>query len=140
MIILFSLMVGITISSHKRKQIRYIEDLIFLGERIILFMNSTLPDTNVLFSKLQAEPRFQKYNVSEIYKSSPLPEYETTQAKELMGVIGRYDAQTQIRLTEEFTGYYKALKKQYQEHYDSHSRLYIVFSVSAGSVLALMLI
>ena len=128
------------IVSYKKSQIAYIDDLIFLGERIILLLNSTVPDTEILFKKLQDESRLKKYNIAEIYESSPLPEKENSQITELLSIIGRYDAQTQINCTQEFTGYYKDLKKQYQEYYNSHCRLYIVFSLSVGTVVSLLLI
>lgn len=144
MIIIFSAAAGISITEYKKAQLDYIDDLIFLGERIILLLGSTVPDTQTLYRKLGEEPRLEKYaqkcDISEIYTASPLPERENGQTKELLSVVGRYDAQTQIEYAREFTGYYKDLKKQYREHYRTHAKLYIAVSISVGAVTALLLI
>lgn len=129
-----------TVVRYKKSQIEYIDDLIFIGERLILFLTSTVPDTDVIFTRLQNEPRLEKYNVSQIFNSSPLPSGINSNITELFAIIGRYDADTQIKYTQEFIGYFKDLKKQYQEHFDTHCRLYIVFSISAGILISLLLI
>lgn len=140
MIILFSFLTGMTVVSYKKSQIEYLDDLVFIGERIILFLNNTVPETEIIFIKLQNEPRLSKYNVRKIAEYSPLPKELNTNITELFDVIGRYDADTQIKYTQEFVESYKDLKKQYQEHFNSHCKLYIVFSLSVGTLISLMLI
>ncbi|MGN1329709.1 MAG: hypothetical protein ACI4V4_08445 [Eubacterium sp.] len=116
------------------------DDLIFFGERIVLFLGNTVPETDVIFRKLQEEPRLSKYNVKKISEFSPLSQSFNTNICELLNVIGRYDADTQIKYTQEFLESCKDLKRQYQEQYNTHSRLYIVFSISVGTLVSLMLI
>lgn len=140
MIILFSFLMGMAVVSYEKSQIEYLDDLIFMGERIVIFLKNTIPETDIIFNKLQNEPRLSKYNVKEISKNSPLPKTLNTNVTELYGIIGRYDADTQIKYTQEFIEYSKDLKRQYQEHFNTHCKLYIVFSLSAGIFISLMLI
>ncbi|MGN1420080.1 MAG: hypothetical protein ACI4XC_01020 [Eubacterium sp.] len=140
MIILFSFLMGMAVVSYKKSQINYIDDLIFMGERIVLYLKSTVPETDIIFNKLQNEPRLNKYNIEEIYNYSPLPKASNSNITELFNVIGRFDADIQIKYTQEFIGYYRNLKRQYQEHFNTHCKLYIVFSLSVGTIISLMLI
>lgn len=140
MIIIFSFLTGIMIAEYKKSQIGFIDDIVFLGERVFLLLSSTAPETEIIFNKLQNEYRLNKYDVMHIYENSPLQDNENTKIKELINTVGKFDIETQIKCTEEFLGYFKALKKQYQEYYNSHFKLYLVFGLSVGIVISLMLI
>ena len=140
MIIIFSCLIGTTIIRYKRKQIDFIDDLIFMGERTLLMLRSTAPDTQVILRRLQSEERLSGYDLPKISESSSLPVNEKGRIAEFFETIGKYDIDSQIKYIEEFTGYYKMLKEQYQKYFDANKRLYIVFSMSAGMVISRLLI
>ncbi|MDD6727715.1 MAG: hypothetical protein PUE08_00630 [Eubacteriales bacterium] len=107
---------------------------------MILLLSSTAPETNVIFKKLQADDRFKNTDLLNLYKNSPLPKKDNLAIKEFLDLIGKYDTETQIKYAQEFTGNFKTLKKQYQDYYNSHFKLYVISGLSVGIVICLMLI
>ncbi len=140
MITAFSFLSGMTAVRYKKSQISYTEDIVFLAQRIILLLKNTAPDTDVIMSKLQSEPRLEKYDLYNIDSYSPLEKKETANISELFEVIGKYDAETQIKYLEEYSAHFEELKKQYAENFNMRKGLYMSFSVSAGIIVSLMLI
>ncbi|MGN1123253.1 MAG: hypothetical protein ACI4RR_02840 [Eubacterium sp.] len=139
MIITFFLCLGLRIVKYKKEQICFIDDLIFMGERILLLLNSTLPETDVIINKLSSDNRLSKYDFSDLKSMSPLKKEENEKIDEMFSVLGKYDVDSQISYIQEFNGYYKMLKNEYREYYNSHCRLYIILSLSVGFVIVLLL-
>lgn len=136
---IFFLCLGLRIVKYKKEQIRFIDDLIYMGEEILLLLNSTLPETDVIINKLSGEKRLSKYDFDDLKGMSPLKSEENEKIDEMFSVLGKYDVDSQISYIEEFNGYYKMLKNEYREYYKTHYKLYIVLSLSVGVVIVLLL-
>lgn len=111
-----------------------------MSEYIMLMLESTIPDTREIIYHLQSEERLSKYDFYNLTKSSPLNEKQNQRIDNMISVLGKYDAQTQIKYIEEFLKYFTVQKEQYQRHFDNHSRLYYTLSISAGLLTSLLLI
>lgn len=140
MIILFSSSLGLTAVNSKKKQIEYIDMLIYLGNRISLLLGSTMPDTQEIISILKNDSRLNGFDFSLNQAKMPLNPCDREKIINLFNSIGMYDADTQILIANEFTGYFKMLKKQYQDYYDTHYRLYIIFGLFSGIMVSVLLI
>lgn len=138
MIILFTSSIGLMISGYKKKQIDYIEKLIYISERIILLLESTSPDTEEIMLILQKDSHLEgfEFNTS----NSPLADKENRKIDELFEFVGRYDCESQIKVLDEFSGYFKILKQEYQQHYTEHKKLYIMFGIFTGLFVSILLI
>lgn len=136
---IFFLCLGLRIVKYKKEQITFIDDLIYMGEKILLLLNSTLPETDLIINKLSGEKRLSKYDFDDLKGMSPLKSEENEKIDEMFSVLGKYDVDSQISYIEEFNGYYKMLKKEYREYYKTHYKLYIVLSLSVGVVIVLLL-
>ena len=136
---IFFLCLGLRIVKYKKEQITFIDDLIYMGEEILLLLNSTLPETDVIINKLSGEKRLSKYDFDDLKGMSPLKSEENEKIDEMFSVLGKYDVDSQISYIEEFNGYYKMLKNEYREYYKTHYKLYIVLSLSVGVVIVLLL-
>lgn len=140
MIILFSSSLGLTAVKNKRKQIEYIEQLIYIGGRVSLLMGSTMPETAEIHRLLREDNRLRGFDFSLSPSSSPLNAQDRHRVSEFLDSIGLYDAEGQQHLADEFTGYFKMLKKQYQDYYNSHYRLYIAFGIFSGILVSVLLV
>lgn len=140
MITTFFSCIGMMIAGYKKKQIAYIEDIIYMSEYILLMLESTVPDTKQIIYHLQNEERLSKYDFYNLTKASPLNQKLNQKIDNMVSVLGKYDAQTQIRYIQEFTRYFTVQKEQYQRHYDNHSKLYYTLSISTGLLTSLLLI
>lgn len=139
MIILFSSSLGLTAVSIKRKQIEYVESLIYLGNRVMLLLKSTMPETEEIINILKSDSLL--YNLDFDKLTSPyLCDSDNQKASAYINEIGKYDVDSQIALTEEFTEYFKLLKKRYQEYFDSHYKLYIALGILSGMAISVLLI
>ncbi len=138
MIILFSFSLGVTAAGFKKKQIKYIEDLIYIGQRILLMLNSTSPETEEIMSELINDSRLKNFDFN-FSESSPLPSSETERITSLFSVVGKYDAESQMKFVNEYVGYFKMLKEQYQKYYNNHYKLYLVFGLFGGVLAAVFL-
>lgn len=140
MIILFSSSLGLMVDNYKKRQIKYIDNLIYIGERISLMLSSTTPETEEIFHQLMNDERLKKFDFDLNVENIPLSTEEYNRIKDFFAALGRYDVDCQLRYINEFIGYYKMLKQQYQEYYASHHKLYIAFGVLSGMVISIFLI
>lgn len=139
MIILFSSCLGLTAVKSKRKQIEYIELLIHIGNRILLMLKSTVPETEEIIRQLKRDQMLEDFDFTLKFKSTPLSKRDNQKVADFFNAIGMYDIDTQIMLAAEFTGYFKMLNKQYRDYYDRHYKLYIVFGIASGLLLSVIL-
>lgn len=139
MITLFSSCLGLMAVKNKRKQIEYTDGLIYLGNRILLLLKSTMPETEEIISLLKRDERLDFFDFSLDFKNSPLSQQDNQKIVSLFNSIGMYDIDSQIMIVNEFTGYFKMLNKQYQDYYDKHYKLYIIFGISSGLLLSVVL-
>lgn len=139
MIILFSSCLGLMAAKSKRRQIEFTELLIYIGSRVLLLLKSTMPETEEIINQLKRDERLKDFDFTLEFKNSPLPPQENQRITAFFGAIGMYDIDSQIMIADEFTGYFKMLNKQYQEYYDKHYKLYIVFGIASGLLLSVIL-
>lgn len=140
MIILFSSSLGLMVDGYKKRQIKYIDNLIYIGERISLMMSSINPETSEILNELKCDERLKNFDFDLNIENTPLSSDEYERIKNLFTIIGKYDSDSQLRYIEEFVGYFKMLKQQYQEYYEKHHKLYISFGILMGIVISIFLI
>ena len=139
MITLFSSCLGLMAAKSKRKQIEYTDGLVYLGSRILLLLKSTMPETEEIIKLLKSDERLDFFDFSLDLKNSPLLQQDNQKILNLFNSLGLYDIDSQIMIVDEFTGYFKMLNQQYQNYYDKHYKLYIIFGISSGLLLSVIL-
>lgn len=139
MITLFSSCLGLMAAKSKRKQIEYTDGLVYLGSRILLLLKSTMPETEEIIKLLKSDERLDFFDFSLDLKNSPLSQQDNQKILNLFNSLGMYDIDSQIMIVDEFTGYFKMLNQQYQSYYDKHYKLYIIFGISSGLLLSVIL-
>ena len=139
MITLFSSCLGLMAAKSKRRQIEYTDGLVYLGSRISLLLKSTMPETEEIIKQLRNDERLDFFDFTLDLKDSPLLQQDNQKIINLFNSIGMYDVDSQLMIVDEFTGYFKMLNKQYQDYYDKHYKLYIIFGVSSGLLLSVIL-
>lgn len=126
-------------AKSKRKQIEYTDGLVYLGSRILLLLKSTMPETEEIIKLLKSDERLDFFDFSLDLKNSPLLQQDNQKILNLFNSLGMYDIDSQIMIVDEFTGYFKMLNQQYQNYYDKHYKLYIIFGISSGLLLSVIL-
>ena len=139
MITLFSSCLGLMAAKSKRKQIEYTDGLVYLGSRILLLLKSTMPETEEIIKLLKSDERLDFFDFSLDLKNSPLLQQDNQKILNLFNSLGMYDIDSQIMIVDEFTGYFKMHNQQYQNYYDKHYKLYIIFGISSGLLLSVIL-
>ncbi len=139
MITLFSSCLGLMAAKSKRKQIEYTDGLVYLGSRILLLLKSTMPETEEIIKLLKSDERLDFFDFSLDLKNSPLLQQDNQKILNLFNSLGMHDIDSQIMIVDEFTGYFKMLNQQYQNYYDKHYKLYIIFGISSGLLLSVIL-
>lgn len=139
MIILFSFSLGIMTVRYKKRQIEYIDNLLYMSRKITVMLNSISADTQSIMHSLKNDSRLRDFDFELSEKRSPLSTSDNEKIRELFDSIGKYDLDSQLKIIEEFTGNFKMLKDQYQTHYDSHKKLYISVSLLSGVLAAVLL-
>ena len=139
MITLFSSCLGLMAAKSKRKQIEYTDGLVYLGSRILLLLKSTMPETEEIIKLLKSDEQLDFFDFSLDLKNSPLLQQDNQKILNLFNSLGMYDIDSQIMIVDEFTGYFKMLNQQYQNYYDKHYKLYIIFGISSGLLLSVIL-
>ena len=139
MITLFLFCFGLMAAKSKRKQIEYTDGLVYLGSRILLLLKSTMPETEEIIKLLKSDERLDFFDFSLDLKNSPLLQQDNQKILNLFNSLGMYDIDSQIMIVDEFTGYFKMLNQQYQNYYDKHYKLYIIFGISSGLLLSVIL-
>lgn len=140
MIILFSSSLGLMVLTYKKKQIKYIDDILYIANRVILLLKNTSPDTEEIMSILRSDKRLENFDFESEKNFSPLSDDENLKITDMFASIGKYDTESQIKIIEEYSGYFKILKQEYQQHFDSHKKLYIMFGFFSGVFVSILLI
>ena len=140
MIILFSFSLGLTAMRFKKRQIDYIDSLIYIGEKILLMLGSTSPETEVIMRELENDERLKNFDLTLNSSSSPLPSKENERSKMLLNTVGKYDLDAQINYINQYLGYFKMLRQQYQDYYNTHYKLYLAFGLFSGVLVSVLLI
>lgn len=140
LIILFSFSLSLIITEHKKYQILYIDKLIYMSEYILLLLNSTAPETDEIIHLLKTDKNLAGVDFNDEKLSSPLSNEENERVKRLFNVLGKYDTESQIKYINEFKGYFKLLKEQYQEHFNTHRKLYLTLGLFSGVLVSVLLI
>lgn len=140
MIILFSFSLGLMAVGFKKRQIKYIDSLIYIGEKILLMLSSTSPETEEIMRELKHDERLKSFDFTLCNENSPLPPEENDRSRLLFNTVGKYDLDCQISYINQYLGYFKMLRQQYQDYYNSHYKLYLVFGLFTGIFIAVLLI
>ncbi|MGN1202170.1 MAG: hypothetical protein ACI4RF_02660 [Eubacterium sp.] len=127
-------------TGFKKKQIKYIDSLIYIGEKILLMLSSTSPETEEIMQELKNDENLKAFDFSLKNENSPLPLEENDKVRLLFSTVGKYDLDCQISYLNQYIGYFKMLKQQYQDYYNSHYKLYIVFGLFIGIFVSVLLI
>ncbi|MCM1114421.1 MAG: stage III sporulation protein AB [Clostridium sp.] len=140
MIVAFSSCLGLMVTQNKKRQISFIDDLIYIGNYISLLLGSTVPDTNEIMYALTNDKRLSDFNFDLENFTSPLNAGDNQRIVALLSSVGMYDVDTQLMMLKEFTGYFGMLKKEYQDNYNRCYKLYIVFGIFTGLLISVLLI
>lgn len=140
MIILFTSSLGLTAVKYKRNQLEYIDNLIYMGNMILLLLKSTMPETEIIISTLSADSKLQDFDFSLKNEKLLLSNEDNERVRYLISSIGKYDVDSQISITCEFIGYFKMLREQYQDYYNRHYKLYLVIGLFSGIAVSVLLI
>ncbi len=140
MIILFSSSLGLAVAGFKKKQIKYIDSLIYIAEKILLMLSSISPETEDIMNELKNDERLKGFDFGLKNENSPLPPEENDRSRLLFNTLGKYDLDCQISYINQYLGYFKMLRQQYQDYYNSHYKLYLVFGVFIGILVSVLLI
>ncbi len=98
-----------------------------------------MPETEEIIKLLKSDERLDFFDFSLDLKNSPLLQQDNQKILNLFNSLGMHDIDSQIMIVDEFTGYFKMLNQQYQNYYDKHYKLYIIFGISSGLLLSVIL-
>lgn len=140
MIILFSSSLGLMAVSFKKKQLSYIDSLIYIAQKMQLMLSSTAPETEEILSELKKDDRLNEFDFELSDKNCPLSSSENDRTKLLFNTVGKYDLDCQLSYINAYIGYFKMLKQEYQNYYNSHYKLYLVFGLFSGILISVLLI
>lgn len=136
MIILFTSSISILIVNNKKEELNYLDMIIYLGQKVELLLNTTMPETNEILSLLKNDSKLSNFDINEL----PLKSNENEKIREFFSSIGKYDIDSQISITKEFTEDFKLIKGEYQKQYSEHYKIYISFGVFAGIIVSIIII
>lgn len=140
MIILFSSSLGLMAVKFKKKQLSYIDSLIYIAQKMQLMLSSTSPETDEIMSELKNDDRLKNFDFELLDENCPLSPAENDRSKMLFNTVGKYDLDCQLSYINQYIGYFKMLKQEYQEYYNSHYKLYLVFGLFSGVLISVLLI
>ena len=139
MIILFSFSLGMMAAKYRKYQIDYADAVLYMGEKILLMLNTTSPETDEIIRRLKDDERLCEIDFDNGFISSPLDKRENTMLKELFEILGKYDIKSQVNYINEFIGFFKLSRQRYEEYYSSHYKLYLVFGLFSGVLVCILL-
>jgi hypothetical protein len=127
-------------AKRKKQQIEYIEILIYIGNRILLLLKSTMPETDEILRILKSDYKLTDFDFTLNSSKYLLNKSDNSKLVNLFESIGKYDVDSQILIADEFVGYFKLQKNKYQDYYNEHYKLYILFGLFGGIIVSLVLI
>lgn len=140
MMISFTTFLGITVISYKKKQIAYIDMLITIGEKVQMLLQNTSPDTAEIINSLKNDIRLKNFDFELKDNTILLENAEKGKIRDYFQSIGKYDTETQINLSKEFTAELRLLKEEYQQYLKSHQKLYVAFGLLSGVLFSVIMI
>lgn len=140
MIILFSSSLGLMAVNFKKRQLNYIDSLIYIAEKMQLMLSSTSPETEEIMRELENDERLKCFDFELHNENCPLTPSENDRTKLLFNTVGKYDLDCQLNYINQYIGYFKMLKHEYQDYYNSHYKLYLVFGLFSGVLISVLLV
>ncbi len=139
MIMAFFIFLAIMIADYEKGKIEFCDKMIYVGNEILLLMNSTIPDTNGIFAILKNSERLKDIDIFNIDASSPLKSSETQKIKVYIDSVGKCDVDSLIKQSQEFCDEFRLIKNDYQQYYKSHYKMIYAFCISLGLVISILL-
>jgi hypothetical protein len=122
-----------------KARIAFIDDLLYIYNSVIIKLNNTAPDTQSILRSLAKDERLKKYDIYHLEDYCLLDDKNKAIVAESIDTLGKYDIKTQINCFNEYAEYFKGIKAQKEAKLSADSKLYLVLSLSAGSVISLLL-
>lgn len=129
---------GLMITNHKRLRIYYLENVIYIADRIKILLSSTVPSTQAIMNELSSDERLNGF-VLERGKSF-LNDKDYQKIQGLINSVGMYDIDSQIEILSEFSQYFDMIKNQYKDDYSRSYKIYILGGISIGILISILLI
>lgn len=129
---------GLMITNHKRLRIYYLENVIYIAERIKILLSSTVPSTQAIMNELSSDERLNGFELERGKSFLNDKDYQKIQA--LINSVGMYDIDSQIEILSEFSQYFDMIKNQYKDDYSRSYKIYILGGISIGILISILLI
>ena len=129
---------GLMITNHKRLRIYYLENVIYIADRIKILLSSTVPSTQAIMNELSSDERLNGFELERGKSFLNDKDYQKIQA--LINSVGMYDIDSQIEILSEFSQYFDMMKNQYKDDYLRSYKIYILGGISIGILISILLI
>lgn len=129
---------GLMITNHKRLRIYYLENVIYIADRIKILLSSTVPSTQAIMNELSSDERLNGFELERGKSFLNDKDYQKIQA--LINSVGMYDIDSQIVILSEFSQYFDMMKNQYKDDYSRSYKIYILGGISIGILISILLI
>lgn len=129
---------GLMITNHKRLRIYYLENIIYIADRIKILLSSTVPSTQAIMNELSSDERLNGFELERGKSFLNDKDYQKIQA--LINSVGMYDIDSQIVILSEFSQYFDMIKNQYKDDYSRSYKIYILGGISIGILISILLI
>lgn len=129
---------GLMITNHKRLRIYYLENVIYIADRIKILLSSTVPSTQAIMNELSSDERLNGFELERGKSFLNDKDYKKIQA--LINSVGMYDIDSQIEILSEFSQYFDMMKNQYKDDYSRSYKIYILGGISIGILISILLI
>lgn len=129
---------GLMITNHKRLRIYYLENVIYIADRIKILLSSTVPSTQAIMNELSSDERLNGFELERGKSFLNDKDYQKIQA--LINSVGMYDIDSQIEILSEFSQYFDMIKNQYKDDYSRSYKIYILGGISIGILISILLI
>ena len=129
---------GLMITNHKRLRIYYLENVIYIADRIKILLSSTVPSTQAIMNELSSDERLNGFVLERGKSFLNDKNYQKIQA--LINSVGMYDIDSQIEILSEFSQYFDMIKNQYKDDYSRSYKIYILGGISIGILISILLI
>lgn len=129
---------GLMITNHKRLRIYYLENVIYIADRIKILLSSTAPSTQAIMNELSSDERLNGFELERGKSFLNDKDYQKIQA--LINSVGMYDIDSQIEILSEFSQYFDMMKNQYKDDYSRSYKIYILGGISIGILISILLI
>lgn len=129
---------GLMITNHKRLRIYYLENVIYIADRIKILLSSTVPSTQAIMNELSSDERLNGFELERGKSFLNDKDYQKIQA--LINSVGMYDIDSQIEILSEFSQYFDMIKNQYKDDYLRSYKIYILGGISIGILISILLI